>query len=293
MRRRRRAPSVVRSAARGQLYGEADVPATPVALVLGAQVYPDGTPSPFLAARLDVAVRLYAADKVESVLVSGDSLAPEYDEPLAMRRYLLAAGLPPDRVSMDRHGFDTYESCLRARDVFGLSRVTFVSQAYHLPRAVGTACLLGLDAVGVGDRSVQWLPSGRPSRTWWLGAVRDAAACVKTVRDLRAATVRSRSCAVGGGTDRAGVTSSQLVIGRRCVPVRCNVVSTHRKECTMKWHSESEEESERGGRRGGGRAADDGSVDPAAGRTSTFPRPTTHRPGSRAGCPTTGSATSP
>ncbi len=175
---------VVRSAARGHLYGETDVPATPVALVLGAQVYPDGTPSPFLAARLDVTRRLYENGRVETVLVSGDSLAPEYDEPLAMRRYLVEAGVPADRVRLDRHGFDTYESCLRARDVFGLRRITLVSQAYHLPRAVGTARLLGLEAVGVGDRSVQWVTTGQRSGTWRLGALRDVLACVKTVRDL-------------------------------------------------------------------------------------------------------------
>ena len=87
-------------------------------------------------------------------------------------------------MRLDRHGFDTYESCLRARDVFGLRRVTLVSQAYHLPRAVGTARLLGLEAVGVGDRSVQWITHGQRSRTWRLGALRDVLACVKTVRDL-------------------------------------------------------------------------------------------------------------
>lgn len=174
----------VRSAARGHLYGEDDVPLTPIALVLGAQVYPDGTPSPFLAARLDVARRLFERGKVATVLVSGDALAIEYDEPVAMRRYLVRAGVPDDRIIEDRIGFDTYESCLRAREVLGLSRVTLVSQAYHLPRAVGTARRLGLEAVGVGDYSVRTLSSGRPSRTWRLGAVRDLLACVKTVRDL-------------------------------------------------------------------------------------------------------------
>jgi vancomycin permeability regulator SanA len=174
----------VRSAARDRLRSEADVPGTPVALVLGAQVYPDGTPSPFLAARLEVARRLFETGKVTGVLVSGDSLAPEHDEPTAMRRYLLDAGLPATSIEVDRHGFDTYESCLRARDVFGLSRLTLVSQAYHLPRAVGTARRLGLDAYGVGDWSVREIAPGQRSRTWRLGALRDAVACVKTVIDL-------------------------------------------------------------------------------------------------------------
>ena len=61
------------------------MPPAPVALVLGARVYPNGTPSPFLAARLDLAHRLYQAGKVQVVLVSGDNMAPEYNEPDAMR----------------------------------------------------------------------------------------------------------------------------------------------------------------------------------------------------------------
>jgi vancomycin permeability regulator SanA len=173
----------IRFAARGRLYEEADVPARPVALVLGAQVYPDGTPSVFLAARLDVARRLYDRGRVERLLVSGDGGAPEYDEPLAMQRYLVAAGVPEGSIALDRRGVDTYASCLRARDVYGIRELTLVSQAYHLPRAVGTAQRLGLDAVGVGDWSVRWV-QGRRSRSWILGSIRDVVACVKTVYDL-------------------------------------------------------------------------------------------------------------
>ena len=53
--------SFARSTAAGYIYAESDVPSAPVALVLGAQVNPDGTPSAFLAARLDLAKRLYDA----------------------------------------------------------------------------------------------------------------------------------------------------------------------------------------------------------------------------------------
>src|SRR5215210_5788199 len=71
----------VRQTAAGRIFPAATVPAAPAALVLGAQVYPDGTPSAFLAARLDLARQLYRAGKVRMILVSGDSTAPEYDEP--------------------------------------------------------------------------------------------------------------------------------------------------------------------------------------------------------------------
>ncbi len=110
----------VRLTAAGHLFSEAEVPAAPVALVLGAKVFPDGTPSPFLAARLDVAHRLYQAGKVQVVVVSGDNMAKEYNEPEAMRTYLVNAGMPAEAVVIDYAGFDTYDSCARAlRDLRG------------------------------------------------------------------------------------------------------------------------------------------------------------------------------
>ena len=120
-------------------------------MVLGAQVYPDGTPSPFLAARLDLAKQLFDAGKVQVLLVSGDNMAPEYNEPDAMRAYLIDAGVPAEKVIADYAGFDTYDSCVRAKRIFGVSKLIMVSQSYHLPRAVATCRTLGVDAAGVGD----------------------------------------------------------------------------------------------------------------------------------------------
>jgi vancomycin permeability regulator SanA len=173
------AVSFVRSTAAGHIYTEADVPATPVALVLGAQVNPDGTPSAFLAARLDLAKRLYDAESVEMMIVSGDHLASEFDEPLAMRNYLIEAGLPAEKVIADSGGFDTYESCLRAKRVFNLSQLIIVTQTYHLVRAVATCRALGIDAMGVGDDSAR-----EHTLAWLRGAIRDQIACIKTVVDL-------------------------------------------------------------------------------------------------------------
>lgn len=168
----------VRVRAAGHRYDEDGVPAAPVALVLGAQVYPDGTPSSFLAARLDLARRLYASGRVGVLLVSGDGRAVEYDEPKAMRDYLIAAGVPAAAIVTDDHGLDTYDSCARAKRVFGVTTLTVVTQCYHLPRAVATARALSLAANGVGDDSV------RRRMAWWRGAARDQVACVKTLLDL-------------------------------------------------------------------------------------------------------------
>jgi vancomycin permeability regulator SanA len=169
----------VRATAAGHMYAESDVPAAPVALVLGAKVFPDGTPSPFLTARLDLAKRLYDAGRVEVIIVSGDKNAPEFDEPAAMHDYLINAGVPESRIVVDTEGFDTYESCVRARQVFNVSRLIMVTQSYHLPRAVATCRALGLDAMGVGDDSARQHPN-----SWRRGAIRDQFACLKTVIDL-------------------------------------------------------------------------------------------------------------
>jgi vancomycin permeability regulator SanA len=173
------AVGAVQALARGHRYDVATVPLRPVALVLGAQVFTDGTPSPFLAARLELARRLYVAGRVERLLLSGDGAAPEYDEPAAMRRYLLDRGVPDDVLATDAYGLDTYDSCWRADRTYGYRALTVVTQTYHLPRAVATARALGLDAVGVGDASVRPL-----RRSWRKGVAREQLACVKTVRDL-------------------------------------------------------------------------------------------------------------
>lgn len=169
----------VRSGANGHLFSERDVPVAPVALVLGAQVDPDGTPSPFLAARLELARRLFVAGKVRVLLVSGDHMNWNYDEPSAMRTWLINHGVPDQRIVRDYAGFDTYDSCARARRVFGVHQVTVVTQSYHLPRAVMLCRDLGLDANGVGDETV------RQFRIPWLtNSSREYGACVKAVYDV-------------------------------------------------------------------------------------------------------------
>ena len=86
---------------------------------------------------------------------------------------------------LDPYGLDTYDSCVRAREVYGITQVVIVTQAYHLPRAVGTARLLGLDAAGVGDRTVRTREDGSGlNEPWVRGWVRDQVACAKTIWDV-------------------------------------------------------------------------------------------------------------
>ena len=140
----------VSAASRGHVHHLDDAPSAPVALVLGAGLNPDGSPSAFLAGRLEVARALYASGRARVILVSGDNRVANYDEPTAMREWLAAHGVPEDAVVRDFAGRDTYDSCVRAKRIFGVNRALIVSQGYHLPRAVYTCRRLGIDAVGLG-----------------------------------------------------------------------------------------------------------------------------------------------
>jgi vancomycin permeability regulator SanA len=169
----------VRAGARGHTYAVGDVPAAPVALVLGAEVYADGQPSPFLIARLDIARRLYATGKVKAVLLSGDHSRWEYNEPGAMATWLRSHGVPEQRIVVDYAGFDTYDSCARARRVFGVRHVIVVTQTYHLDRAVTLCRQLGVTADGVGDDSVRIYRG-----PWYHSSARERGAVVKAAADV-------------------------------------------------------------------------------------------------------------
>lgn len=150
----------------------------PVALVLGAGLRTDGRPSNLLARRLDVAARLYFDGTVDAVLVSGDNRRPEYNEPAAMRAYLIAAGVPAAKIVPDYAGLRTWDSCVRARQIFGVRSAIVVTQEFHLPRAVALCRAAGIDAQGVGDPSLH-----ARRRVTMYGYLRELPAAVKAVAD--------------------------------------------------------------------------------------------------------------
>ncbi|WP_201063282.1 MULTISPECIES: SanA/YdcF family protein [Thiorhodovibrio] len=121
----------------------------PVALVLGtARRTHRGRPNQFYRARLEAAAALYHQGRVQGILVSGDNGSRYYNEPEAMRRDLIALGVPDAHVTLDYAGFRTLDSVVRAKRVFGLERFLIVSQSYHVERGVFIARAHGIDAYG-------------------------------------------------------------------------------------------------------------------------------------------------
>jgi len=138
--------------------GVSDVSRTDVAIVLGAGLRPDGTPSTYLRRRLDAAAELYARGTVGVILVSGDNSTTQHDEPTAMRDWLVGLGVPEDRVVRDFAGLDTHDSCVRAHEVFGVTDAVVITQDYHLRRALFSCREAGIDVVGLGVSSTSVEP---------------------------------------------------------------------------------------------------------------------------------------
>jgi SanA protein len=151
------------------------IPVRPVAIVFGAGYWPNGALSDILHDRLDAAIELYRAKRVQKLLLSGDNRVAEYNEPAKMEEYALAQGVEQEDIVLDYAGRRTYDTCYRARDIFLVSQVIVVTQRYHLPRALDTCRGLGLDAIGyVADRTpyihIRWYWTREiPAiwRTWW------------------------------------------------------------------------------------------------------------------------------
>lgn len=163
------------TAADGRLRTTADVPPEDVAVVFGAGLW-KGRPTPYLAHRLDAAAELYRSGKVKVLLVTGDNSRTEYDEPSAMRTYLAARGVPDDKVVSDYAGFDTWDSCVRAKKIFGVDRAVLVTQDFHVKRALALCAAAGVESYGVGV--------GEPhDATWYYGTTREIAAAGKAAAE--------------------------------------------------------------------------------------------------------------
>ena len=133
----------------GSMVAVDSAPAERVAIVFGAGLQRNGSASPVLYDRVATAAALYQAGKVSRLLLSGDNSYLTYNEPQAMLEAALQLGVPENALVMDYAGRSTYDTCYRARAIFGLNHALLVTQAFHLPRALYLCDALGVSGVGV------------------------------------------------------------------------------------------------------------------------------------------------
>ena len=124
------------------------MPENEVGLVLGCSPYVSGGgASPQFHGRMQAAAELYRLGKVRRLIVSGANPDQRYNEPKKMREALLALGVPSEAMVLDYAGDSTFDSIMRAQVVFGLQRVTVITQKYHSYRALFLARKTGVQAV--------------------------------------------------------------------------------------------------------------------------------------------------
>jgi len=147
---------IISSTAEGQTYTDTDtIPANRVGLVLGtSNRLTNGSPNPYYTYRINATIALYKARKIEFVLVSGDNGSIYYNEPNTIKKDLINGGIPEHVIFLDYAGFRTLDSMFRAKFVFGLDKVTVISQKFHNERAIYIAKQKGLKAIGFNAQDI-------------------------------------------------------------------------------------------------------------------------------------------
>ena len=144
-----------------------DAPTKRAAIVFGAGLWRDGSPTPVLRDRVTTAARLYFSGKVKKLLMSGDNRFWYYNEPASMQSYALELGVPIEDIVLDYAGRRTYDTCFRARHIFKLNDVTLVTQGFHMPRALYVCNALGISAIGVPADQLAQQAYRQSSKSYW------------------------------------------------------------------------------------------------------------------------------
>ncbi len=160
----------VERAAGGRIYTDVhSAPHNRVGLLLGTNPMNRlGRPNSYFVNRINTAVKLFHAGKIDYIIASGDNHTKRYDEPTAMRDSLMAHGVPTERIVLDYAGFRTLDSVVRAKEVFGCDSLTIISQADHNARALYLAEANGIEAVALSAplRAGRWVRTRLALREW-------------------------------------------------------------------------------------------------------------------------------
>jgi SanA protein len=154
-------------------HGIDEIPPRPIGIVLGTskKIAPEEA-NPHFENRLAAAAALFKAGKVRHLLVSGHRNSKYYDEPRDMTAKLVELGVPASAITPDNAGLRTLDSIVRAKEVYRLSRVTVISDDFHVPRALFIADRKGLDAIALRGESVRFKRSFKARLREYLARIK-------------------------------------------------------------------------------------------------------------------------
>jgi len=175
-------PFLIRKVEQKNIFTLDTIPQKEIAIVFGAGVKDNGAPSDALYDRLTVAADLYNKGKVTKILVSGDNSTENYNEPEVMSQTLQNDfAIPAMAISEDYAGRRTYDTCIRAKEIWGIKEAILVTQDFHLPRAIYTCSAIGVESVGISASLQPYIFDS-------FYIVREYAATLKMLVDLYART---------------------------------------------------------------------------------------------------------
>ncbi len=155
-----------------------EIPHNKVGLFLGTgKILSNGRINLYYKYRIEAAVELFKAGKVDFILVSGDNSKKDYDEPSTIKEDLINKGIPSSKIYLDYAGFRTLDSVVRCKEIFGQSSITVISQQFHNERAIYIAKRKDINAIGFNAKDVN-VHYGFKTR------IRERFARVKMVLDL-------------------------------------------------------------------------------------------------------------
>ncbi|CAN5218677.1 hypothetical protein BH09BAC5_BH09BAC5_29830 [soil metagenome] len=164
--------------AKGKLFDNLnDVPPRAVALVFGTSPYTKTGDNLFYKYRMQAVADLWKSGKLKHIIVSGDNSTQYYDESTAMKKALIANGVPDSVITLDYAGFRTLDSVVRCKSVFGQTEIILVSQEFQNERGIFIAQHFGINAVGYNAKDV-------PHHYAMKTMIREYFARVKAVLDI-------------------------------------------------------------------------------------------------------------
>ncbi|MEY4926592.1 MAG: hypothetical protein RI894_1028 [Bacteroidota bacterium] len=168
--------SWVKDSAAPYTYSDADkLPKNKVGMVLGTNKWiKTGVKNDYFVKRIESAALLYNNEKVEHLILSGDS-SQYYNEPKEMQEALVALGVPKEAMTLDFSGYRTYESVLRGKYKYDLTSFTIISQLSHNYRAVFVARKYGIAVIAYNAEAPEGSEGKRNYREFWarIGAIFD------------------------------------------------------------------------------------------------------------------------
>lgn len=149
-----------------------------VGLIPGCNKYvSNGIINLYYQQRINAGVKLYKDKKIDFILVSGDNAHASYDEPTEMKKSLIEAGIPKEKIYLDYAGFRTLDTIIRAKEVFQLTEVTFISQNLQNQRGVFIGMNRGIDVTAFNAGTVS-------IRHGYKTVLRELFAKIKMILDL-------------------------------------------------------------------------------------------------------------